>query len=45
MKPPKKAQSKAKRGPKMEHFSAPCDWRQAIKRSFLKQKPKGGWPK
>lgn len=39
---PKKAP--AKRGPKMEYFKLNGNWKDAIKKSFQKVKPKGGWP-
>ena len=34
-----------KRGPKEERLKLNGDWRNAIKQSFLKKKPKDGWPK
>jgi hypothetical protein len=47
IKPPKSKKKKAgeKRGPKEEIFSIPMDWENGVKKSFLKKKPKEGWPK
>ena len=44
MKPVKKA-AKGKRGPKEERLTINGNWQAAIKKSFLKKKPKDGWPK
>jgi hypothetical protein len=33
-----------KRGPKEERLKLNGNWRNAIKQSFLKKKPKDGWP-
>jgi hypothetical protein len=35
----------AKRGPKPEMLKLEGDWRDAIKRSFMKKQPAQGWPK
>lgn len=43
--PSVKRKPKAKRGPKEERLKITMDWREAIKKSFLKKKPKEGWPK
>jgi hypothetical protein len=34
-----------KRGPKEERLKINGNWQSAIKQSFLKEKPKDGWPK
>jgi hypothetical protein len=35
----------AKRGPKEERLKINGNWTDAVKLSFTKKKPKGGWPK
>jgi hypothetical protein len=39
------ADSKGIRGPKPEVLNLKGNWKQAIKNSFLKTRPKQGWPK
>jgi len=41
----KKAKAPGKRGPKMEFLKLNGNWKDAIQRSFQKEKPKEGWPK
>jgi hypothetical protein len=36
---------KAPPGPKPETLKINGNWEDAVKRSFAKRKPKGGWPK
>jgi hypothetical protein len=36
---------RTKPGPKPEVIKIEGDWEQAVKKSFAKKKPKGGWPK
>jgi len=40
----KKPKAKGKRGPKMEFLKLDGNWKDAIQKSFQKQKPKEGWP-
>jgi len=41
-----KTKTKKKRGPKPEVLKIhELDWKDAIKRSFQKEKPPSGWPK
>lgn len=40
-----KNQQGAKRGPKPETVKIDEDWKEAIKKSLRKKKPKEGWPK
>jgi hypothetical protein len=44
--PPVKSKQpvKGKRGPKEERLKFDMDWKDAIKKAFLKKKPKAGWP-
>jgi hypothetical protein len=43
---PKKATRKNKTpGPQPERLIISGNWREAVKKSFEKQKPLGGWPK
>jgi hypothetical protein len=37
--------AKAKRGPKLDALKIEGDWQDAVKKSFQKKKPAGGWPK
>ena len=37
--------AKGKRGPKEERLKINGNWKDAVKKSFLKKKPKDGWPK
>jgi hypothetical protein len=39
-----KAKPQEKRGPKEERVKIDEDWKTAIKNSFFKKRPKGGWP-
>jgi hypothetical protein len=45
MKRAAKAATSKKRGPKEERLKINGNWQEAIKKSFLKKKPKDGWPK
>jgi len=44
---PKKKPNKqpAKPGPKPDTLKIEGDWQEAVKKSFQKKKPPGGWPK
>jgi len=37
--------AKAKTGPKPELYKIEGNWQDAVKKSFQKKKPAGGWPK
>lgn len=37
--------TKAKPGPKPDLYKIEGDWQDAVKKSFAKKKPAGGWPK
>jgi len=41
----KKQKKKQKAGPKEEPLLIEGNWKDAVKRSFEKKKPAGGWPK
>ena len=40
-----KATKKAKPGPKPDTLKIEGNWQEAVKKSFEKKKPIGGWPK
>jgi len=42
--PPKKT-TPTKRGPKPDVYKIDGNWEDAVKKSFQKKKPAGGWPK
>jgi len=44
VKKPKKT-AKVKTGPKPELYKIEGNWQDAVKKSLLKKKPAGGWPK
>jgi hypothetical protein len=40
-----KKTAKAKTGPKPDTYKIDGNWQDAVKQSFKKKKPAGGWPK
>lgn len=44
-KPKKRLKKRATPGPKPEVLKIEGDWKQAVKKSLQKKKPKEGWPK